>query len=50
MNEVQNLVNTPIINDKAGLPLVNVGHLMALGLGMLGLYLMIPQRKKRNLL
>lgn len=49
MLEVQNALSTAIVKDSTGAPMITVAHVSALAVGMLGLYLMIPERKRKNL-
>ena len=50
MQELSNLMNTPVVAGKDGVPILNVSHVAAIALGVLGLYFMIPERKRKNLL
>lgn len=49
MLELQNTLATPVIKDSTGNAVITVAHLSAVVVGALGLYLMIPERKRKNL-
>ncbi|UBB90220.1 hypothetical protein J4771_02365 [Candidatus Kaistella beijingensis] len=49
MKVVQEFLEKPILTDSSGKTLVNFSHVAAMAVGLLGLYMMIPERKRRNL-
>ena len=48
MDDLQSILNKTVIADKAGAPLITVMHVAAAAVGAVGLYLMIPQRKRKT--
>lgn len=50
MNDLKTMLHTTVIKDSAGVPVITVAHLAAVAVGALGLYLMIPERKRKNLM
>lgn len=49
MNNLQTTLSTPVIKNADGTSLITVAHLAALAVGSVGLYLLIPERKRKNL-
>lgn len=49
MNEVKTFLGKSVVASQDGSPMITVGHLVALAVGSVGLYLMIPERKRKNL-
>lgn len=49
MNSIQEFADTPIVKDSVGKPVLTMGHILAGALGVVGLYFMIPERKRKSL-
>ena len=49
MDKIQEVLNKSIVADSKGAPVLTVAHIVAGAVGSVGLYLMIPERKRRNL-
>ena len=49
MNQIQKFAESPIISDSNGLPILTMGHILAGALACVGFYLMIPERKRKQL-
>lgn len=49
MDDVKTFLGKSLVNSEAGQPLVTVAHLLAVAVGSVGLYFMIPERKRKNL-
>lgn len=48
MEDLKKILDTPIVKNKSGVPVISVVHLVAVGAGALGLYFMIPERKRKT--
>lgn len=49
MQEIQKFLETPVIKNSTGSALINAGHVVMLAVGAVVLYMLIPERKRRNL-
>lgn len=49
MDKIQEVLNKSIVADSKGVPVLTFAHILAGAVGSVGLYLMIPERKRRNL-
>ncbi|RKS98239.1 hypothetical protein [Chryseobacterium defluvii] len=49
MNELMTTLNKSVYKNATGTVDITVMHLVALGVGAVGLYFMVPERKRRNL-
>ena len=49
MNQIQKFADTSIIADSNGLPILTMGHILAGAVACVGFYLMIPERKRKQL-
>lgn len=49
MDQLNATFAKPIYQSADGKININTGHLAAVGVGMLAIYLLIPERKRKNL-
>ena len=49
MNQIKKFADSPIISDSNGSPILTMGHILAGAVACVGLYFMIPERKRRQL-
>lgn len=49
MKDLQDFLEKPILTDSSGKTLVNFSHVAAMSVGLFALYMMIPERKRKNL-
>lgn len=48
MQDLKTTMATPIIKNADGSTMISVAHITALAVGALGLYFLIPERKRKT--
>lgn len=49
INKIEEFLNTPLVKDSTGSTLINLGYIVFIAIGVLGLYFWIPEKNRSRI-